>query len=104
MRPLVLLFAMLVQLPAASPLFQSSFENSASGWTALRGKQFRTLKNISGKMLRLDAQKEYTQKSFRADLVHAKIDKLGRQFNAGLFGAVLIVCYVSVALKKSFIF
>jgi hypothetical protein len=37
MRPLVLLFAILAQLPAASPLFQSSFDNSASGWTAARG-------------------------------------------------------------------
>jgi hypothetical protein len=37
MRPLVLLFAILTQLPAASPLFQSSFENAASGWTAVRG-------------------------------------------------------------------
>jgi len=37
MRPLVFLFAILAQLPAASPLFRGSFENSASGWTTERG-------------------------------------------------------------------
>jgi phospholipase B-like protein len=37
MRPLLACLALSASLPAASPLFQSSFENANAGWTALRG-------------------------------------------------------------------
>ncbi len=37
MRALLLSLALATSLPAASPLYQSSFERSDAGWTALRG-------------------------------------------------------------------
>jgi hypothetical protein len=37
MRALLLSLALLAPLPAATPLFQGSFDNSATGWTTLRG-------------------------------------------------------------------